>query len=410
MLQQPDRKEMDDTRPGWVAYVGQFAFPWGDAGSRRVYGIARSLISAGYRVVVGGNGAEPESECPMDCTGDAGSLAHMGLGEMVPKNASRCRKLVRYLLTHGKRTVRWLDSCDVKPSHIVLYDPSLPYLARLLSWCHRHRTALILDMVEWYHPREVAGGRFGPFYIAANVALRYLAPRSNGIIAISSYLEDYYRRRGCTVRRVPPTADVVNAPFDCRRRDKSGDVLSLVYAGMPGKVKDVLGNVITGLSTVDHFGHRVRLVVVGPTEAEASRMLGTGEKLPPSVTVLGRLSQQDVAAVVRKADFTVLLRPPLRYAMAGFPTKIVESMTGGVPVIANITSDLGRHVHDGVEGIVCRDYTAPAFADALRRALELTPEQLADMRVAARREAERSFDYRAYSAELAAMLEEVRCK
>ena len=39
----------------WVAVVGPFLFPWGQPGSRRVCGIARSLADAGYRVIVGEN-------------------------------------------------------------------------------------------------------------------------------------------------------------------------------------------------------------------------------------------------------------------------------------------------------------------------------------------------------------------
>ena len=38
--------------------------------------------------------------------------------------------------------------------------------------------------------------------------------------------------------------------------------------------------------------------------------------------------------------------------MAGFPTKVVESMSLGVPVITTNTSDLAKYVIDGVNGYI----------------------------------------------------------
>jgi glycosyltransferase involved in cell wall biosynthesis len=91
-----------------------------------------------------------------------------------------------------------------------------------------------------------------------------------------------------------------------------------------------------------------------------------------------------------------LLRPDQRFAHAGFPTKLVESLTLGTPVICNITSDIGKYVRDGVEGFVCRDSSVEAFTDALHRASTLSQAERAAMRVAAHEQATRSFDYRAH--------------
>jgi glycosyltransferase involved in cell wall biosynthesis len=126
------------------------------------------------------------------------------------------------------------------------------------------------------------------------------------------------------------------------------------------------------------------------------------------VRVLGRIPQERVRDAYLAADFSVLLREPVRYAHAGFPTKVPESLAAGVPVICNLTSDLGEHVHDGVEGLVCEGPSPSAFAAALRRAIDLPPTRRAAMRRAARAEAERSFDYRVYIDALARFFAEVQ--
>ncbi|MDX1701156.1 MAG: hypothetical protein R3250_11085, partial [Melioribacteraceae bacterium] len=76
----------------------------------------------------------------------------------------------------------------------------------------------------------------------------------------------------------------------------------------------------------------------------------------------------------------------------------------GTPVIANITSDLGEFLHDGIEGFVCHDESAEAFAECLNRAMMLSDKKLSDMRMAALEQARISFDYHNYSETLSNFL------
>jgi glycosyltransferase involved in cell wall biosynthesis len=74
-------------------------------------------------------------------------------------------------------------------------------------------------------------------------------------------------------------------------------------------------------------------------------------------------------------------------------------------VIANLTGDLGLYLHDETNGLVCSDYSVGALSETLRRALLLTPGERGSMREAARRQAEQSFDFRAYGSQLSSFLE-----
>ncbi|TAL17294.1 glycosyltransferase [bacterium] len=394
---------------GWVAYVGPMPFPWGSAGSRRMYGVASSLAAAGYRVVVGHGGHEPgRIELLHE---DSGAVSHIGLGERPEQLKGRIRNirhsLVRGYLTSGALTVRWLDSQSVRPTHVIAYGGFAPYMFRLLGWCRKNSIPLIADVVEWYDPSHRRGGYLNPFYLSAKFAFRFQYARCDGVIAISSFLEDYYSGRGCKVIRVPPTLNVEGLAQRVPRKRGANEPLTLVYAGSPGK-KDLVGNVIKGLLLADPEGRRTRLLAVGPAREQILRLLGESGELPPNVVALGRLPQPEVAKILEKADFSVLLRPREKYAEAGFPTKFVESLAAGVPVIANITSDLGDYLHDGVEGLVCRDHSPEGFAEALSRAMALSARELDEMSAAARKRAEDSFDFRNFAKPLAAFLEELR--
>jgi glycosyltransferase involved in cell wall biosynthesis len=386
----------------WIAYLGPFRFPEGEAGSRRVLGMARSLAAGGWRVVVGSGESDPSREVEL-CAEGAGSVAYVGLGELPPAEMPRAIRPVRHLFALGRRAVRWLEARPSPPSAVILYGGYSPFVLRLHRWCRLHRVPLIADVVEWYDARQMPGGILGPFHLNAELAMRVLFPRVDGIIAISAFLERYYQGRGCTVTRVPPTLDVREIQaVTCIDRVRP---LRLAYAGTPGR-KDLLANAILGVLAVDPHGEHVRLLVAGPTLREVRTLMG-GVPLPGGVQVAGRLPRQEALRVVGQAHFTLLLRPPARFAQAGFPTKLAESAALATPIICNPTSDLGDHVRDGIEGLLCRDHTPGAFAESLRRALSLTPIQLRAMREAARARAEQAFDYRQYVARLQVFLGEV---
>jgi glycosyltransferase involved in cell wall biosynthesis len=277
----------------------------------------------------------------------------------------------------------------------------------LLPWCRRNKVPLIADIVEWQNPSQLPGGAFGVSFLNIELSMRYLYPKCNGIISISSYLSEYYRRHGCPVVQIPPTIDFSQMATPDPSRSPISNNLTLIYAGDPGK-KDLLQPVLEGINMVDGGRNRVNLIVLGPSADQIRNLFYQGRQLPPSIKVLGRVPQGEVTKLLKNADFSVLLRPKMRFATAGFPTKVVESMANGVPVIGNITGDLGCYLRDGINSLVCRDHTAEAFAEALDRGLRMSADDLKRLRLAARSDAEHSFDYKYYSEQLLTLLDKVR--
>ncbi|MDP9929208.1 glycosyltransferase [Variovorax paradoxus] len=360
-------------------------------------GIARSLAQTGYSVVVAGGSDVPVAEQNLNEGEPKDSIRYVGVGESPAAGMSSLKKLWRVFVEWGGKTVQWLDRQPSKPSHVVVYGGSAQYMLRLLPWCKRHGIPLIADVVEWYDPRQMKGGRFGPFYLNAQVALRYFYPRCDGVIAISSLLENHYRELGCKVVRIPPSLDV-QTDQNIFRLKNPGAPLVLLYAGTPGK-KDLLLHVIEAVEALDVTGTRLRLKILGPTLEHLKASYNRSE-FSSNIEVLGYLNQTEIAQHIRAADLTVLLRESARFTNAGFPTKLVESLANGTPVIANLTSDIGMYIRDGVEGLVCTDCSVRALTLAIERALELSGLQLQAMRYSAIEQAKRSFDFRAHSEDL----------
>jgi len=397
----------------WVAYVGPFMFPTGQAGSRRVYGVASSLVQAGYHVVVGSGEPLPKTRV-IHHNKKGGSLSYLGLSEIPDDNLSKVGKITKWLIMLGDQTIKWLDAQNPKPTHVILYGSHSSFIIRLLSWCRRHQVALILDLVEWYDPSHVSGGILGPINVSTQLALRMLNTKSDGVIAISTYLENYYRKHKCNTLRVPVTLDTKKITANTSRRRNPLQPITLAYTGVPGK-KDLINEVIEAILQLDQTGQRLQLIMAGPQEREILQLPAFRSRgyslLPDSIKTVGQKSHQKALKLVENADFMPLLRPLQRFAQAGFPTKVAESLAVGTPVICNITSDLGDYIHDGKEGLICQDYSVDAFKIALERVLSLSSAQISEMRRAARVQAEQSFDYRVYAQPLARFFEEVKqCK
>lgn len=374
-------------------------------------GLGKAMRAGGLSVFfAGGEDTERATDRQRDGNYVYQGFGYESMGELRTSAMSPAKRLVHFL-SAGIPTLNWLRQTDLTGVKAIVSSSGYSgYLTRLTPFCRERGIALIVDAVEWYDPCQCVGGRYGPHFAEISFAMRYLHPRIGSIIAISSYLDRYYNDRGCRTIRVPPLVDLKDPKWSTTGAGTThGDMPRIVYAGSPGR-KDRLAIVIGGLSKLYTQGIRVQLELIGPTHADVRAMLGADcarlDLLGDSVLFRGRIPQVEVPSRLADADFSVLVRPPDRYAQAGFPTKVVESLSAGLPVITNRTSDLAEFIEDGREGILLDDCTEQAFAQGLKRALDMPRSKWRSMRVCARERAEVSFDYRAHSDRISTFIRE----
>jgi glycosyltransferase involved in cell wall biosynthesis len=182
-------------------------------------------------------------------------------------------------------------------------------------------------------------------------------------------------------------------------KNATTEKLSFAYVGAPAK-KDYLKEILEGFHLLDkEYKALCELHVIGVTESQLINVCGVDETLVSDLNnilqVHGRLPHEEAIKWVREADYTLLLRDAaLRYAKAGFPTKIVESLSCGTPPICNFSSDLEMYLKDGENAFISQSHRPEDLKNTLTRAIESSLEQRNKMRKAARMTAEESFDYR----------------
>ena len=213
---------------------------------------------------------------------------------------------------------------------------------------------------------------------------------------------------------VPATCDASEAKWQqgaAKAKAKAGefDGITLIYAGNPAR-KDAVHYAINAVQRLIDEGENLRFLIVG---AERERYLKnysdllSKKELSERIKFLGRVPQDEVPSYYALADFMVLLREPTRKSNAGFPTKFSESFTSGTPVIANLTSDLGRYLKDGETGFVVSGPSVEAIYRTLKGlVIGLRREQIVKMKDNVKVSAE-NLDYHAYVEPLRDFMESI---
>ena len=91
----------------------------------------------------------------------------------------------------------------------------------------------------------------------------------------------------------------------------------------------------------------------------------------------------------------------------GFPTKFVESLSVGTPVIGNLTGDLASYLVDAETGVVCLDWSVQELEHGFEKALAMSDDGRATMRNECRKMARAEFDCGNFSEALGDFLKRV---
>ncbi len=122
----------------------------------------------------------------------------------------------------------------------------------------------------------------------------------------------------------------------------------MIYVGSPGQ-KDALDRIVTIVSSLpEEIG--VRFEIVGLNRNQFLVSYKYEKEISNRIHFNGRLSHSDSLKMLFDADFQIFIKEDNITTRAGFPTKFVESISAGVPVLTNLTSNIGDYLAAGVNG------------------------------------------------------------
>ena len=370
-----------------ILFLSTRKYPEGGAETVRLHYLAKLFEFAGHEVFIAARGEYSEFA----------SKSYDGVGYISFRGTEKNRlsKILGYLKYNGlvKKYIK-----DNSFDAVMVAGIPTSTLKYVKKHTKKHGLVLLHDSVEWFSPEQFALRELSLGYRKKQQWMKKLIDRNFKVIAISKYLEKHFSDNGINTVRIPVIMDI-----DSMSAEKSvkQNKTVVVYAGSPGK-KDFLKEIIQGFALLDEEElKKLELRIIGVKHDQLIKTCGVSVEiiscLASSLVLKGRVPRAQVLENLMEADFTVLLRPPQeRYAKAGFPTKVVESLASATPVICNLSSDLGDYLTDMENSIIAADFTPQALAAALKKVLALTYEERIAMQTAARKTAQNNFDYRLY--------------
>ncbi|BFN37904.1 hypothetical protein FMIA91_17830 [Fidelibacter multiformis] len=356
--------------------------------------MALSMQDAGYKVIVLTNTLA--NKAYYNKTTGQYAYKNIEYRSYYKPNLSRFKRII------NRYDIKQILKSTLKPTErknvclIVSSYKNYSIILRLFS--KRYKLPELVDVTEWHSSFQFNFGRFNLKYLLHDLKNRFLIPKAKNVICVSKYLENYYKLRKCNTFYLPPPI-VINdyLPHTLPHLPP----VTFFYAGSIQK-KDFIEIALAGFAMLNKAEkEKIKIIIAGCDKETLKEQLPNGKKLINNLgnilSVVGRISKDEVEQYLSKSHFLFLLRPVARYSKAGFPSKIPEALASGVPVIVNLTSDLGNFIFEFKNGIIVNKLAAKEFAIAVRKALGLTEEKFTTMSNNAHLSAKENFDYTNYN-------------
>lgn len=349
-------------------YIGGFELPDKNAAAQRVVSIGKILRELNYNVYFSG----------ISKSNILNGIA-LGFQYNSTQYPTNIFSWVKYSL--GRNIIKHIK--QINPDYVITYNYPAVAQERIIRFCHKRGIKVIGDITEWYSYTNIVK------HFDSTLRMRYSNKNLDGIIAISRYLEKFYKEY--PVLYLPPLVDKHEQKWVHTRQKHDTNLIRLIYVGSPAGGKDRLDYILNGLNKVGH--NKFVIDIVGITQEQYQSVYTYHDISQLNVTFHGRLEHLEALELLKNSDFQIFFRDSIRSNNAGFPTKLVESISAKIPVITNRISNISEYIVHGKNGFIIDDPTEDNIVNILREVAKLNYEQIYEMK---KNCDDNIFDYRNY--------------
>lgn len=257
-----------------------------------------------------------------------------------------------------------------KTDIILLYNDVGPLTKKLISYCKERNILLGADVTEWYSFKQKGILQIMRSFLV-DFRIRFLDKKVNFILAISPFLYFYYKNQEKKVYWVPPLFEYQEKSLGTTSEK---GFLNIAYAGMMGK-KDILLPLLDAIKIINFKEIKIRLNIAGGISSELEKVWQIKNYDKYGIKLLGYLENEKVKEIILQSDITVLFRKNLKYAKAGFSSKVAEAFTLGIPVICNKVGGTDLIVQHLYNGYLINTISEENILEALNTFLLMTKEE-----------------------------------
>lgn len=304
---------------------------------------------------------------------------------------SRVKNIVNFFYgAYDFKTIKKVIKAE-KPDTVIVYNEKERITSRLVVFCHDCGITVGADVTEWY---EISRSKKWNRVVAKNVdyRIRKMDEKLDYIVSISPYLTTYYKSIGCKkVIEIPPIMDCIKTTINpTLQRTRH-----LVYAGSPAQ-KDLLFPFLDAVEKINQNQIEIIADVVGISNEQIVALMKIANPERKGIIAHGRVPHKKCVEIIEKADFSILFRENLRYAKAGFSTKLSESLSLAIPVLCNNVGGADELIQDGWNGIKIDGYATETIMAAINRIILMDNGEIDNLKQNALNTGKSHFDGNTY--------------
>jgi len=344
-----------------ILYVGGFELPDKNAAAQRVLSVAKIFRELGFNVVFLGISNEKSSFKSIE----ESKNNYFGFDSWAINYPKNKKEWIKHLSSSFE--VDYLIEKYYKDNLYAVICYNHPFLSqyKIKNSCKKNNAFYIPDATEWYSSKG-KGLVFGVIkWLDTTLRMKYIHNKSDGIIATSDYLANYYKKNKRIVLELPSMFDtqlLKNTPIS--EEVISNDVITLMYAGSPfdknnpksarKNIKDRLDKIIILMHEMHKLDKEFIFNIFGLEKdnyllsfPEHSKIL---DEMKSKIYFNGKQKHSVIISYIKRSDFTIFLRDIDQVTLAGFPTKFSESLACGTPVITNKISNIEKYLSETNNG------------------------------------------------------------
>lgn len=335
-----------------ILYIGRFELPDKEATANRVVANAKLLRELGYEVTLAGWSDEVSVKDGWKEQSFFGFRCYEK-----HKAKTSYEKFKMFSDATPELELLGQEKYDI----VIAYDFPAVSLKKIMCYCQRKGIRVICDVSEWYTNKNK-----NPLFRLVRMydsylRMKVLHKKADGLIVISRYLQNYYK--DCKTVLIPPLVDINDPKWQGVTKSNDG-VCKLVYAGWPSKTKERLDIIVNAVS---QYVGKAELNIYGIDEQKYRSMYDFDGSIAENIHFHGRVSHLETVEAVKSAHFSVIIRENCRKNDAGFPSKMVESIASGTPVIITDISNVKDYIGDGNNGFIV---SSAEFGEQLAEIIE----------------------------------------
>jgi glycosyltransferase involved in cell wall biosynthesis/SAM-dependent methyltransferase len=282
--------------------------------------------------------------------------------------------MLRRLVNHASFAMSAVAAAGQLPATDVLIaeSPPLATAAAGVMIARRQGIPLVLNVADlWPESAVQLGVVSSPRVIAVAKAVEQFAYRHAAAVLVPvEGMRDTLLGEGWGAQKVVTLPNAVDLDrFAVAHADRpeirQEDSTTVMYCGTVGLAQSV-ETLVAAAAELRDSGDEVNTVIVGDG-AERARLESLAQSLGlDRVSFRGRIPRDEVPAAIAAADITAVTLRDVPLFRAARPTKVLEYMAAGKPVVASAAGDVVELLSAAGAGIACSPESPRELAEAIR--------------------------------------------